>query len=62
MKALQDLMAYVKERLKERDTQVVIAGGIYAAVRAVLPPHYVMVADVVAGLFGVGVMATPTKK
>lgn len=52
---------YIKDRAKERDTQTVAVAAIYTVVRMFVPVEYQLVLDTVAGLFGVGVMATPNK-
>ena len=52
---------YIKARLNERDTKVVIGAAIYSIVRAFVPAEYLLALDTVAGLFGIGVAATPLK-
>ena len=52
---------YLVARIKERDTQVVIMAGIYTVIRAFVPVPYQSLVDTIAGVFGVGIAATPIR-
>jgi len=55
------MLRYLTNRVKERDTQVVLLGSAYAVARSFVPAEYVMLLDGVASVAGIGYAATPIK-
>jgi hypothetical protein len=52
------LFGYIKDRIKERDTQVAIGATAYTAAVAVIPPQYKMILDMIAGMYAAYVAST----
>ena len=61
MAQLDSVVSYIKARAAEKDTHTVALAAVYTVARVFIPPQYVMIVDMIAGLFGVGIAATPNK-
>ena len=55
-------MNYLKERLKERDTHVVLLSILYTIAASLIAPEHRLIVDGIAGAIGVAYAGTPIKK
>lgn len=55
------MFTYLKNRIGERDTRVVILAACYTVLREMVPPAYHMLIDSIAGAVGVRYALTKNK-
>lgn len=53
---------YLKGRLAERDTHVVVLSALYTVIRTVVPIEYQVAVDSIAGILGAAYIGTPIRK
>lgn len=59
---MKEAFSYMKARVTERDSQVVLLSALYTIIRSFVPPEHQATVDAVAGVIGAAYVGTPIRK